>query len=74
MKYDIICRYQYWGPAGIQWTRWYVYENEVKSKTEGEARIATLEENSKKDKLKQEYKLVTDGEAKKLNDGRKRND
>jgi hypothetical protein len=66
MDYNIICRYQYWGPSGIQWTHWYVYESGFKTKTEGENRMATLVANSKNDKLKQEYKLVTDDEIKDL--------
>jgi hypothetical protein len=62
--FDIICRYQYWGPSGIQWTRWYVYESGFKEKADAEARMATFEANCKSDKLKQEYKLVTDEEVK----------
>lgn len=63
--YSIICRYQYWGPEGIAWTKWYIYKGNTE-KAEGEEYLKTLIEGSTKDKLKQEYKLVANKELKKF--------
>lgn len=62
--YVILCRYQYWGPDGIAWTKWYIYKDGIPTKKDGEEYLETLVEGSKKDKLKQEYELVTKGELK----------
>lgn len=62
----IICRYEYWGPDGIAWTRWFVYKNKIDKKSDGEKDLAELMENAKKDKLKQEYKLVKENEINKI--------
>lgn len=65
--YIILCRYQYWGPEGITWTRWYIYDYNISDKVKGEARVSELIENSKKDKLQQEYLLLTESEIDKYN-------
>ena len=64
--YNIVCRYQYWGPDGVAWTRWYIYEGGIKDKTAGEERLNELVKVSEKDKLKQEYNLIDDKELKKM--------
>jgi hypothetical protein len=64
--YVILCRYQYWGPEGIDWTKWYIYKNGIATKKDGEEYLNYVIEGSKKDKLKQEYQLLTTAELKKF--------
>lgn len=60
--YRIGCRYQYWGPNGIEWTRWYDYKSDIKDEPVARVEAEKLKDECKKDKLLHEYVMLKDDE------------
>jgi len=59
-KVVILCRYEYWGKRGKEWTKWFVVDSTPRSLEKATQRIAELKSDStrtsKITKLKYEYK------------------
>lgn len=59
--FQILCRYQYYGPKGIEWTKWYVYFDNFSTKKDAEEKLDKMPKDDKKSKFKYEYKVVEKG-------------
>lgn len=50
-------RYQWWGPEGIQWTRWYIHR-QYETMEEAQKDFPIVSKVMESKKLKAEYRIV----------------
>ena len=53
---NILCRYEYFGPQGIIWTKWFTYEKDIEE-NKAQEMLKALNNEGKKEKYKHEYKI-----------------